>query len=124
MFQYDNDYTEANWRHEADARELAELDRDRRDMRETPMPPIQMRLNLTEEKCCDNPGNFTLQASFDLDPDTGYWSDSFYRCGGCGNLICEEDYAALSEMEERRRHLAEIMKREPVPVEPIRKEAA
>ena len=53
MFQYDNDYTESNWRHEADARELAELDRDRRDMRETPMPPIQMRLNLTEEKWQD-----------------------------------------------------------------------
>ena len=38
MFQYDSDWTEQDWRHEADARELAQLDADRRDMAETPCP--------------------------------------------------------------------------------------
>jgi len=37
-FEYDNDYTEADWQYEAMAQELAELDADRRDMQETPCP--------------------------------------------------------------------------------------
>lgn len=50
MFTYDSDYTESTWRHEADIHELAELDRDRRDMQETPSPPLQMKLNFV---CCE-----------------------------------------------------------------------
>lgn len=38
MFFYDNEYTEADWRHEADAQELAMLDADARDMQEYPAP--------------------------------------------------------------------------------------
>jgi hypothetical protein len=38
MFRYDTDYTEADWRHEADAAELAMLDADARDMQEYPAP--------------------------------------------------------------------------------------
>jgi hypothetical protein len=34
MFLYDSPYLESSWRHEADERELAELDADRRDMQE------------------------------------------------------------------------------------------
>jgi len=38
MFYYDDAWTERDWQHEADARELAELDADRRDMAEYPAP--------------------------------------------------------------------------------------
>ncbi len=38
MFTYDHDYTETDYRYEADTRELAALDADRRDMEETPAP--------------------------------------------------------------------------------------
>lgn len=38
MFTYDDEYTEQDWMYEADARELAELDADRRDMAEYPAP--------------------------------------------------------------------------------------
>ena len=38
MFQYDNDFTYDEYRYEADARELAARDADRRDMEETPAP--------------------------------------------------------------------------------------
>ncbi len=38
MFRYDDDYTEADYRHEADAQELAMLDADARDMQEYPAP--------------------------------------------------------------------------------------
>lgn len=34
MFLYDHPYSEQTWRHDADARELAERDADRRDMQE------------------------------------------------------------------------------------------
>lgn len=34
MFLYDHPHTEQAWRHDADARELAERDADRRDMAE------------------------------------------------------------------------------------------
>lgn len=105
MFFYDNDYTFDEWQHEADARELAALDADRRDMQEYPAPPLQMRLSLIEEKCCDNPGNFTLAPSFQPDYETGYTDSQYWRCGGCGNLICEEDYAALCEWTERQERL-------------------
>jgi len=112
MFTYDPEYTESLWRHEADARELAELDADRRDMAEYPAPALQMKLNAVEEKCCENPANFTLVVSYDRDPETGYSAESFYRCESCGNRICQEDYASLIEWQDR-------------PVAPaIRKEAA
>ncbi len=38
MFQYDSDFTYDEYRYEADARELAARDADRRDMEETPAP--------------------------------------------------------------------------------------
>lgn len=38
MFRYDDEYTETAWRYEADAQELAERDRDLRDMDEYPPP--------------------------------------------------------------------------------------
>ena len=102
MFTYDNDYTESDWRHEADAAELAQLDADRRDMAEYPAPALQMRLNPIKEKCCENPVSFHLTASYDRDLDTGYWSEDYYRCDGCGNRICQEDYAALVDWSERK----------------------
>jgi len=36
MFLYDHPHSEQTWRHDADARELAERDADRRDMQEYP----------------------------------------------------------------------------------------
>lgn len=102
MFHYDNDFTEIEWRHEADARELAQLDRDRRDMQEYLPPPLQMRLTLTPENCCDNPANFTLAQSFTPEYATGYLDSGYFRCI-CGNLICEEDYAALVEFADRQK---------------------
>lgn len=102
MFTYDNDYTESDWRHEADARELAELDADRRDMQEYPAPPLQMRLIVPVENCCDDPANFRLAPSSEPDYSTGYAEPAYFRCEGCGNLICEEDYAVLVEWTERQ----------------------
>lgn len=117
MFRYDPDYTESDWRHEADARELAELDADRRDMQEYPPPPLQLRLNPIEEKCCENPTSFHLAPSFEPDYETGYDAPIYFRCDGCGNLICEEDYAAIVEWSERQSR--------PVPAIPAKtKEAA
>lgn len=105
MFRYDHPYTELDWRYEADARELAELDRDRRDMQEYPAPPLQMPLPFTPptpqvELCCNNPANFTFSPAFGFESETGYPEEAFYRCV-CGNLICEEDFAAISERFER-----------------------
>jgi hypothetical protein len=112
MFQYDNPYLESDWRHEADARELAQLDADRRDMQETPPPVITLR-STVDEKCCDNPGNFTVTQSFQTDSETGYWEPNYFRCGGCGTLICEEDYAALVELSERRLRMLEKKPKKP-----------
>lgn len=101
MFFYDNEYTEADHRHEADAAELAMLDAEARDMQEYPSPALQMRLNPIEERCCDNPLNFTFQAGIGRDPDTGYADEDTYRCLGCGYQMCVEDYASLMEWESR-----------------------
>lgn len=38
MFYYDDEYTEADYRHEAEAQELEMLDADARDMQEYPAP--------------------------------------------------------------------------------------
>lgn len=62
MFHYDDEWTERNWRHEADARELAELDADRRDMNEYPKPLTAMesaaakKYLLWGSECADDAG--------------------------------------------------------------------
>jgi len=116
MFKYDHEWTELDWRHEADARDLAALDADRRDMQEYPAPPLQMPLPFTppSEKCCDNPANFTFSPAFGFESETGYPLESFYRCT-CGNLICEEDFAVICEWYERLKAAAPA---------PVKKEAA
>jgi hypothetical protein len=102
VFTYDNEWTEQDWRHEADARELAELDADRRDMQEYPAPALQMKL-LLEPPCCENPANFKLSPGYDGDWETGYPESMYYRCQVCNELIAEEDYAALVQWEELQR---------------------
>ena len=101
-FYYDNEFTESQWRHEADTRELSALDADRRDMQEYPAPALQMKL-LLEPPCCDNPANFTLSPGYDAEPETGYADSMYYRCQVCNELIAEEDYAALVEWTEREK---------------------
>lgn len=103
-FYYDNEFTEQDWRHEADARELTALDADRRDMQEYPAPPLQMELKFTPApRCCENPANFTLSVGYDAEPETGYADSMYYRCQVCNELIAEEDYAALVEWNEREK---------------------
>ena len=52
--------------------------------------------------CCDNPENFVLdQSIYDTERETGYVHDlRFYRCQECGNLICDEDLAAICQYRE------------------------
>jgi hypothetical protein len=77
---------------------------------------------ITEQKCCLDPGSFTLVQSLDRDMDTGYFTGNFYRCGTCGTSICEEDFAAIVAYEDSKC----IPDVDPMPVtgSPIRRKVA
>lgn len=123
MFNPDISSSELFWQRDSEVREMADsawddfqmLDWDRDG--EEPELERARRRSPIDDHCCTHPGNFTCIPSLERDSDTGYLKGSYYLCGCCGTRICEEDYAALIEYENRRLSLVALMEREPVPAE-------